>query len=83
MPEQPEYDHVAQKIVQTYILATRERRYVNGQPIPLAVSDITNVIEAHPVGVPRSVIDYAIFAIDDLALSELKDSKADKQDSPS
>lgn len=36
------------------------------QPLPLSVRDITDVVEAHPIDMPRSMLDYIIFALDDL-----------------
>ena len=40
------------------------------QPLPLSVRDITDVVEAHPIDMPRSMLDYIIFALDDLERSE-------------
>lgn len=61
---------MTQQIVQVFILASRARRYVEAQPLPLSVRDITDVVEAHPIDMPREILDYIIFALDDKERSE-------------
>ena len=56
--------------MQVFILATRARRYVEQQALPLTVRDITDVVEAHPIDMPREMLDYIIFALDDKERSE-------------
>lgn len=70
LPEPPEFDSITQQIVQVFILASRARRYVEAQPLPLSVRDITDVVEAHPIDMPREILDYIIFALDDKERSE-------------
>ena len=70
LPEPPQFDSVTQQIVQVFILASRARRYVEAQPLPLTVRDITDVVEAHPIDMPREMLDYIIFALDDKERSE-------------
>lgn len=70
MPEPPQFDSITQQIVQVFILASRARRYVEAQPLPLSVRDITDVVEAHPIDMPREILDYIIFALDDKERSE-------------
>ena len=72
-PEPPSYDDITQQVIQTFILATRARKYIEGQSLPLTVGDITDVITAHPIDMTRSTLDYIIFALDDLVLSEQRE----------
>lgn len=44
----------------------------------LSVRDITEVVTAHPVSIPRSVLDKAIFEIDDMVLAEQCKAHKDK-----
>ena len=76
-PEPPQFDSITQQIVQVFILASRARRYVEQQPLPLTVRDITDVVEAHPIDMPREMLDYIIFALDDKERSE-QSKAADK-----
>jgi hypothetical protein len=70
VPEPPSFDMNIQTILQTFYLASRARNYIEGQPLPISVRDITDVVYAHPVELPRSMLDPIIFAIDDLVMSE-------------
>lgn len=70
MPQPPEFDSDIQSIIEVYYLTARARRYVEGNALPLTVRDITDVVNAHPVNVPRSILDEIIFALDDLERSE-------------
>ena len=63
--------------MQVFILATRARRYVEQQALPLTVRDITDVVEAHPIDMPREILDYIIFALDDKERSEQSKPKSD------
>ncbi|MGP5296808.1 hypothetical protein ACTXL0_07230 [Psychrobacter faecalis] len=65
LPEPPQFDSITQQIIQTFILASRARRYIEAHPLPLTVRDITDVVEAHPIDMPREMLDYIIFALDD------------------
>lgn len=73
-PEPPQFDGDIQSIIETYYLATRGRSYVDGQPLRLSVRNITDVVEAHPVSIPRSILDGVIFSIDDIVLAEQRKS---------
>lgn len=77
IPKPPVYDDITQQVIQTFILACRGRRYIEAQPLPLRVKDITEVIEAHPIDMPRSMLDYIIFALDDLERAEHNKSNKD------
>ena len=77
IPEPPPFDSDIQSIIDVYYLASRGRVYAEGQPLPLSVRNVTEVIEAHPIDIPRSMLDYIIFAIDDLMLSEQRKAKSD------
>ena len=77
IPEPPQYDGDIQDIIETYQLIVRGRNYIEGQPMRLSVRDITEVVTAHPVAIPRSVLDKAIFEIDDMVLSEQRKPKQD------
>ena len=67
-PEPPKYDYDIQMIIDVFYMAARGRRYVEGQPLPLSVRDITDVVTVHPIPVPRCVLDPVIFALDDKEL---------------
>ena len=69
VPDEPPTDHVVYSILITYSLLCRGRRYTEGQPLPMSVKDVTSVIYAHPVDIPRSMLDPIIFAIDDIVLA--------------
>lgn len=45
----------------------------------MSVKDVTSVIYAHPVDIPRSMLDPIIFAIDDIVLANHRATK-DTQD---
>ena len=70
IPEPPQFDGTTQQIIQTFILATRARQYIEGNPLPLSVRDISDVVTAHPIDVPRGTLDYIIFALDDMVMDE-------------
>lgn len=44
----------------------------------LTVRDITDVVAAHPVDLPRDLLDSIIFALDDLALGEKENKSKDR-----
>lgn len=77
LPEPPTYDIDIQDIIETYYLVVRGRNYIDGQPMGLSVKDITEVVTAHPVAIPRDVLDKVIFAIDDMVLSEKRKPRQD------
>jgi len=77
IPEPPTYDIDIQSIIETYYLASRGRNYTEGQPLPLSVRNVTDVIEAHPIAIHRSLLDPIIFAIDDMVLAEQRKPKSD------
>ncbi|NYR09612.1 hypothetical protein [Psychrobacter sp. BI730] len=77
IPEPPQFDGDIQDIIETYQLIARGRNYIEGQPTRLSVRDITEVVTAHPVAIPRGVLDKVIFAIDDMVLDEHRKTKSD------
>lgn len=44
---------------------------VTGSPLPLAVKDISDVLEAYPSMIDRETLDAGVFAIDDEWLKEV------------
>lgn len=70
LPEPPAYDVTTQQIIQAFILISRARRYIEGSLLPLTVRDITDVVTAHPIDIPRNILDYIIFALDEIVLNE-------------
>lgn len=79
-PDEAETDGFVRAVLGTFYLASRGRSYIGGMsvmPMPLSVKDITDVLDAHPVFVDRSILDPCIFAIDDSYLSEVNKSKAE------
>ncbi|HDS1695730.1 TPA: hypothetical protein QEM64_000917 [Pseudomonas putida] len=57
--------------------AARGRRYLVGaaavQPLRLSAREITDWLEAHPLPLPRRLVDEVIFALDEAALAEEED----------
>lgn len=78
MPEPPTFDSDIQSIIITYHLVARARKYIENRALPLTVRDITDVVEAHPVAPPRSMLDPIIFAIDDLVINEQNKASKNK-----
>ncbi|KAF0567376.1 hypothetical protein FQV37_2322 [Psychrobacter nivimaris] len=77
IPEPPAYDIDIQSIIETYQFVARGRNYSEGQPLRISVRNITDVIEAHPIAIHRSLLDPIIFAIDDMVLAEQRKPKSD------
>ncbi len=71
VPEPPSYDASIQEVIQTFYLVTRGRNYTDGQPLPISVKNITDVVNVHPIDVPRSVLDSIIFELDNLVMDEI------------
>lgn len=44
--------------------------FVEGVPMPINVKDITNVVEAYDIPIPRITLDPIVFALDDKYLEE-------------
>lgn len=74
VPEPPSYDASIQDVIQTFYLVDRGRNYTEGQPLPISVKNITDVVSVHPIDVPRSVLDSIIFELDNLVLDEIAES---------
>ena len=74
VPEPPSFDASIQDVIQTFYLVARGRNYTEGQPLPISVKNITDVVSVHPIDVPRSVLDSIIFEIDSLVLNEVAES---------
>ena len=82
IPDEAETDGFVRAVLGTFHLASRGRSYIGGMsvmPMPLNVKDITNVLDAHPVFVDRSILDPCIFAIDDSYLAELSSKNNDNE----
>jgi hypothetical protein len=77
VPEEPEADHITLCLLNTFRNASRSRRYLVGatavQPLRLSVRDVSDWLDAHPLPLPRGLVDEAIFALDELALAEEDD----------
>lgn len=74
VPEPPSFDASIQDVIQTFYLVDRGRNYTEGQPLPISVKNITDVVSVHPIDVPRSVLDSIIFELDNLVLNEVAES---------
>ena len=72
MPQGIEGDALLDSIIAVFVLACRERRYSEGQPLPIATSDITAVLQVRSVNMSRWLLDDIIFEIDAIALDEVK-----------
>lgn len=70
----PELDPITASLLNAFRNISRSRRYLVGAksaiPLRLAVRDITDWLEVHPVPLPRSIIDSVIFELDELAIAE-------------
>lgn len=77
MPEEPEADHITLGLLNTFRNASRSRRYLVGatavQPLRLSVHDVSDWLDAHPLPLPRGLVDEVIFALDEMALKEDED----------
>ena len=72
MPQGIEGDALLDSIITIFVLTCRERRYSEGQPLPIATSDITAVLKARSVNMSRWLLDDIIFEIDAIALDGVK-----------
>lgn len=72
-PPEPPTDYDTYAVLNTFYLASKGRRIVGGMsitPLEISVKDITDVLFAHPVMLPRSILDHCVFAVDALYLKE-------------
>lgn len=85
MPDEPPTSYDISAIIGTFYLASRGRAYISGMavmPMPLSVTNITDVLVAHPVDLERELLDTCVFAIDDIWLAEdVKDDEKSDDDS--
>ncbi len=74
MPDEPELDVITGSLLNAFRNAARGRRYLVGaaavQPLRLSAREITDWLEAHPLPLPRRLVDEVIFALDEAALAE-------------
>ena len=77
IPEPPSFDGDIQDVLQTFYMVIKGRQYTDGQPLPISVRDITDVVSVHPIDVPRSVLDNIVFELDGILLSEQRKPKSD------
>ncbi|MBP2270846.1 hypothetical protein J3A98_001539 [Pseudomonas sp. BP6] len=77
MPDEPELDVITGSLLNVFRNAARGRRYLVGaaavQPLRLSAREITDWLEAHPLPLPRRLVDEVIFALDEAALAEEED----------
>ena len=70
-------DYYTHAIINLFWLANRGRGYLSGMtvsPLPLTVKDISDVLQAYPIDLPRDWVDKAVFAIDDEYLVRMAQS---------
>lgn len=68
--DEVESDYLTSHIINIFNLACLSRKYSSyGDPFPLSVGDISVVLEAHPSPIPRSIIDFSIFSLDQEIIS--------------
>ncbi|UNU73280.1 hypothetical protein LU293_04205 [Moraxella nasovis] len=53
-------------IIHVFVMACRERRYAEGTPLPLSVSDVSHVLAVYHVNMARWLIDDIVFALDEI-----------------
>ncbi|WP_348635635.1 hypothetical protein [Pseudomonas sp. BP6] len=77
VPDEPELDVITGSLLNVFRNAARGRRYLVGaaavQPLRLSAREITDWLEAHPLPLPRRLVDEVIFALDEAALAEEED----------
>nr|WP_259075828.1 hypothetical protein [Pseudomonas sp. BIGb0278] len=73
VPDEPSLDVVTGSLLNAFRNAARGRRYLVGmaavQPLRLSAREITDWLDAHPLPLPRSMVDEVLFALDELALA--------------
>ena len=79
VPERPEADYQVEQAIAVFCMATRSRQYAGftATPMPITVANITDVVVAHDIMIPRSILDACVFAIDDAWLKALEEDKQD------
>ncbi|HEK1684112.1 TPA: hypothetical protein SMR42_000417 [Pseudomonas putida] len=74
VPEEPTLDPITGSLLSAFRNAARGRRYLVGaasvHPLRLSVREISDWLEAHPLPLPRRLVDEVLFALDELALEE-------------
>ena len=60
------------QVLDVFGMACRERKYSDGAPLPISVSDISAVVAVHPINMTRFLLDSIIFELDAIALDEVK-----------
>lgn len=79
VPEEPELDAITLSLLNAFRNASRGRRYLVGattvQPLRLSAREISDWLDAHPLPLPRGLVDEVIFALDELALAEGEDDE--------
>lgn len=77
VPDEPDLDAVTLCLLNAYRNTTRARRYLVGaneiRPLRLSVREISDWLDAHPLPLPRRIIDETIFALDEVAMAEDED----------
>ena len=79
---EPPTDYFINHIINVFELASRSRPYSSGMaaiPLPLSTKDITNVVEARPVPLPREVLDTVVFEIDNYWLMKNQPQGSDSK----
>lgn len=67
-------DVITGSLLNAFRNTARGRRYLVGsaavQPLRLSAREISDWLEAHPLPLPRLIVDEVIFALDESALAE-------------
>lgn len=68
LPNEVVGDLISDNCIQIFVLANRQRRYIDGIALPLSVRDISDVCDHYRYYVPRWLLDAVVFALDDIWL---------------
>jgi hypothetical protein len=74
IPEEPEVDSITAYLLHLFRNVCRARQYMTTMagafPLPISASQINDWLVGHPSALPREMIDEAVYALDDLVLSD-------------
>ena len=68
------------QVLDVFGMACRERKYSDGAPLPISVSDISAVVAVHPINITRFLLDSIIFELDEIVLKECRQNKKMEKD---
>lgn len=64
IPEPPAYSYTANALIKAYNTIARSRRYEQGTPLTISISDIKAYCDYHELPVDRYIFDAVVFELD-------------------